>query len=192
MVASRKLAEGEKPTNITWRDGKKSRFSTFKKDVIAFVSKPVDNIQFITDVGKSIFDKLVRIQADCKSAGTRFSENIEYYIKTVWAAHFGTREGGRVTAGMEVVKVFVYKSTFGAGFTSAAKAGFTDAAVYKEAQEIAVEKYLLAKCKISSAKPSTQSFLREAKRMRPQRTRNSCDPSSTLPRSRSFCKAMQY
>ena len=53
MVVSSKLAEGEKPTNIAWWDGKKSSFSTFKKDIIAFISKPDDDIQFITDVGKS-------------------------------------------------------------------------------------------------------------------------------------------
>ena len=61
MVASRNLTEGEKPTNIAWWDGKKSSFFTFKKDVIAYASKPDDNIQFIMDVGKSIFDKLVLI-----------------------------------------------------------------------------------------------------------------------------------
>ena len=94
MVVSSKLADGEKPTNIAWWDGKKSSFPTFKKDVIAFVSKPDDDIQFITNVGKSIFHKLLLVQADCKASGTRFSENIRDHLETVWAAHFGTREGG--------------------------------------------------------------------------------------------------
>jgi len=147
MVAA-KIAANEEDRNIDWWDGKKSTFSVFKKNVIGMVSKPNDDISWITDLAKAIFAKLILIQTECKTNRTPFSENIQDHDKAVWAAHLASRDGGRMTAAMEVVKVHIYKETFGANFTNHTKAGFADAARYSEAQEIAVEKYLSAKCKL--------------------------------------------
>mmetsp|Transcript_31981 Transcript_31981/g.66183 ORF Transcript_31981/g.66183 Transcript_31981/m.66183 type:complete len:346 (-) Transcript_31981:459-1496(-) len=149
MVAA-KIAANEEDRNIEWWDGRKSTFSIFKKNVIGMVSKPSDDISWITDLAKVIFAKLILIQAECKASGTAFSEKIQDHEESlsVWATHLASRDGGRMTAAMEVVKVHIYKETFGANFTNHTKAGFSDATRYSEAQEIAVEKYLSAKCKL--------------------------------------------
>eukprot|EP00286_Rhodomonas_abbreviata_P018498 CAMPEP_0181294246 /NCGR_PEP_ID=MMETSP1101-20121128/3493_1 /TAXON_ID=46948 /ORGANISM="Rhodomonas abbreviata, Strain Caron Lab Isolate" /LENGTH=439 /DNA_ID=CAMNT_0023398881 /DNA_START=55 /DNA_END=1370 /DNA_ORIENTATION=+ len=134
--------------NIGWWDGKKSTFSTFRKDVIALASKTSDDISFIPDLAKSLFDKLLLIQAQCKADGVAFSDKMADHSDDVWTTHLSSRDGGRMTAVMEVVKVHLYKETFGGFFPNHVKAGFADEACYTEAKEIALEKHLQVKNKL--------------------------------------------
>lgn len=128
MVAASKIAANADERNIDYWDGKKASFSRFKKNVVGMVSQPHDNFSWITDVAKSIITKLLLIQKDCKTAGITFHEDINKHDETtVWKAWMESLDSGHITTAMEVVKIRVYKDTFGAGFITTAKAGFTDA-----------------------------------------------------------------